>query len=349
MNSSINGEQSDPLSGDPHRADGTPERGDAGPPDVRFVIALGPLLTVFSIVVDLVKVILLGVPLLCREIYSMFVPRPQKDVRGQVVLITGGGNGLGRAMAQLFAARGAHLALVDIDLDAAERTAEELRQQYGVAARAYRVDVSRYDQCRQLADSIERDGAGPVDILINNAGLIMFAFANDSDVERANSVIDVNMKSHVWMTKVFLDGMIKRKRGHIVGISSMSGMYAFPWGVVYSATKFAVSGFMASLTEQLRIQGISKSVRTTCVNPYYVTTRKDVVDFLQKPRFTPLTVDRAAREIVRGILRQDIVVTVPRLFGVFTRFMLFFPVPVQQLVRDYLIREYELNNNLHTS
>uniref|UniRef100_A0A182V003 Uncharacterized protein n=1 Tax=Anopheles merus TaxID=30066 RepID=A0A182V003_ANOME len=111
------------------------------------------------------------------------------------------------------------------------------------------------------------------------------------------------------MTKVFLDGMIKRKRGHIIGISSMSGMYAFPWGVVYSATKFAVSGFMASLTEQLRIQGLSKSVRTTCVNPYYVTTRKDVIEFLQKPRF--------------------------------------FPVPVQQLVRDYLIREYELNNNLH--
>uniref|UniRef100_A0A182NTL1 Short-chain dehydrogenase/reductase 3 n=1 Tax=Anopheles dirus TaxID=7168 RepID=A0A182NTL1_9DIPT len=314
----------------------------------RFVISLEPLLTVLAIVVDLVKVILLGVPLLCREVYSMFVPRPQKDVRGQVVLITGGGNGLGQAMAHLFAARGCHLVLVDIDLDAAERTADELSRKYGVAARAYRVDVSRHEQCQQLADRIERDGTGPVDILVNNAGLIMFAFVNDSDVERANAVIDVNVKSHVWMTKVFLDGMIKRKRGHIVGVSSMSGMYAFPWGVVYSATKFAVSGFMASLTEQLRIQGLSKSVRTTCVNPYYVTTRKDVVDFLQKPRFAPLTVDQAARQIVRGILRQDIVVTVPRLFGVFTRFMLFFPVPVQQLVRDYLIREYELNNNLHT-
>uniref|UniRef100_A0A182R0M5 Short-chain dehydrogenase/reductase 3 n=1 Tax=Anopheles farauti TaxID=69004 RepID=A0A182R0M5_9DIPT len=314
----------------------------------RFVISLEPLLTVLSIVFDLVKVILLGVPLLFREIYSMIVPRAQKDVRGQVVLITGGGNGLGQAMAQLFAARGCHLVLVDIDLNAADRTAEEIRRKYGVAAAAYRADVSSYEQCQQLAKKIERDGSGPVDILINNAGLIMFAFVNDSDVERANAVIDVNVKSHVWMTKVFLDGMIKRKRGHIVGVSSMSGMYAFPWGVVYSATKFAVSGFMASLTEQLRIQGLSKSVRTTCVNPYYVATRKDVVDFLQKPRFAPLTVDQAAREIVRGILRQDIIVTVPRLFGVFTRFMLFFPVPVQQLVRDFLIREYELNNNLHT-
>ncbi|XP_035916073.1 17-beta-hydroxysteroid dehydrogenase 13-like [Anopheles stephensi] len=341
-------DRSDPSSCvDPNRREEA-TGGSTSPSHVRFVIALEPLLTVLSIVFDLVKVILLGVPLLFREIYSMFVPRPQKDVRGQVVLVTGGGNGLGRAMAQLLAARGCHLVLVDIDLAAAERTAEEIKQQYGVSTRAYRVDVSKYDQCHQLAASIERDGAGPVDILINNAGLIMFAFINDSDVERANSVMDVNMKSHIWMTKVFLDGMIKRKRGHIVGISSMSGMYAFPWGVVYSATKFAVSGFMASLTEQLRIQGISKSVRTTCVNPYYVTTRKDVVEFLQKPRFAPLTCDQAAREIVKGILREDIVVTVPRLFGVFTRFMLFFPVPVQQLVRDYLIREYELNNNLHT-
>uniref|UniRef100_A0A182W7G1 Short-chain dehydrogenase/reductase 3 n=1 Tax=Anopheles minimus TaxID=112268 RepID=A0A182W7G1_9DIPT len=347
MKSSSNSETSDPAPADPNRldTDGSP---DAPASHVRFSIALEPLLTVLLIVVDLVKVILLGVPLMCREVYTMFVPRRQKDVRGQVVLVTGGGNGLGRAMAQLLAARGCHLVLVDIDLEAAERTAEELRQQYGVAARAYRVDVSRYEQCRALAESIERDGAGPVDILINNAGLIFFAFANDPDVERANSVMDVNLKSHVWMTNVFLDGMIKRKRGHIVGISSMSGMYAFPWGVVYSATKFAVSGFMASLTEQLRIQGISRNVRTTCVNPYYVTTRKDVIEFLQKPRFAPLTVDEAASEIVKGILRQDIVVTVPRLFGVFTRFMLFFPVPVQQLVRDYLIREYELNNNLHT-
>uniref|UniRef100_A0A182PD19 Short-chain dehydrogenase/reductase 3 n=1 Tax=Anopheles epiroticus TaxID=199890 RepID=A0A182PD19_9DIPT len=294
----------------------------ADAPHVRLVIALEPLLVVFSIVVDLVKVVLLGVPLLCREIYSIFVPRPEKNVRGQVALITGGGNGLGRAMAQLLAARGCNLVLVDIDLQAAERTADEIKQQYGVAARAYRVDVSQYEQCRELGEQIERDGAGPVDILINNAGLIMFAFLTNSDVDRTNSVMDVNIKSHVWMTKVFLDGMIKRKRGHIIGISSMSGMYAFPWAVVYSATKFAVSGFMASLNEQLRIQGLSKSVRTTCVNPYYVTTRKDVIEFLQKPRFPPLTVDNAAQEIVKGILRQDIVVTVPRLFGVFTRFML---------------------------
>uniref|UniRef100_A0A182VDD2 Uncharacterized protein n=1 Tax=Anopheles merus TaxID=30066 RepID=A0A182VDD2_ANOME len=172
------------------------------PPHVRLVIALDPLLTVLSIVLDLVKVILLGVPLIVREIYTMFVPRPQKDVRGQVALITGGGNGLGRAMAQLFAARGCQLVLVDIDLQAAERTAEELRQQYGVAARAYRVDVSQYEQCRALGEQIERDGAGPVDILINNAGLIMFAFVNDSDVERANSVMDVNMKSHVWVSSL---------------------------------------------------------------------------------------------------------------------------------------------------
>ncbi|XP_053673542.1 17-beta-hydroxysteroid dehydrogenase 13-like [Anopheles nili] len=315
---------------------------------LRLVVALEPLLTLVSIVLDLVKVIMLGVPRIFREMYSMMVPRPEKDVRGQVVLITGGGNGLGRAMAHLFAGRGSNLVLVDIDLAAAERVAEELKQEYGVAARAYRVDVSQFEQCKALVDQIDRDGAGPVDILINNAGLLMFAFINDSPVDRANTLMDVNLKSHVWMTKVFLDGMVKRKRGHIVGISSMSGMYAFPWAVVYSATKFAVSGFMAALAEQLRIQGLTRSIRTTCVNPYYVTTRKDVVDFLQKPRFPPLTVDEAARPIVEGILREDFVVTIPRLFGVFTRFMLLFPVPVQQLVRDYLMREYELNNNVPT-
>uniref|UniRef100_A0A182JHW0 Short-chain dehydrogenase/reductase 3 n=1 Tax=Anopheles atroparvus TaxID=41427 RepID=A0A182JHW0_ANOAO len=315
---------------------------------VKFVLALEPLLTVLLIVVDLVKVLLVGLPRLAGEIFSTFVPRAKKDVRGQLVLITGGGNGLGRAVAHLFAARGSRLVLVDIDLAAAERVCEELKVEHGASAWAYRVDVSRYDECRQLAERIERDGCGPVDILINNAGLILFGFINDCSVERATAVMDVNLKSHVWMTKVFLDGMLERKRGHIVGVSSMSGMYAFPWGVIYSATKFAVCGFMASLSEQLRIQGHSQYVKTTCVNPYYVATRKDVVEFLQKPRFPPLTVEQAGREIVAGILREDDVVTVPKLFGVFTRFMLLFPVSVQQVVRDYLIREYELNNNLHT-
>ncbi|XP_058122635.1 17-beta-hydroxysteroid dehydrogenase 13-like [Anopheles ziemanni] len=314
----------------------------------KLVIALEPLLAVLLIVVDLVKVVALGLPRLASEIYSIFVPHAKKDVRGQLVLITGGGNGLGRAIAHRLAARGARLVLVDIDLAAAERVCEELKEQHGVSAWAYRVDVSRYEDCRQLAEHIERDGCGPVDILVNNAGLILFGFINECSVERAATVVDVNVKSHIWMTKVFLDGMIERKRGHIVGVSSMSGMYAFPWGGIYSATKFAVCGLMASLSEQLRIQGHSKYVKTTCVNPYYVATRKDVVEFLQKPRFSPLTVDQAGREIVAGILRDDVVVTVPRLFGVFTRFMLLFPVSVQELVRDYLIREYELNNNLHT-
>uniref|UniRef100_A0A2M4BU76 Short-chain dehydrogenase/reductase 3 n=2 Tax=Anopheles marajoara TaxID=58244 RepID=A0A2M4BU76_9DIPT len=319
----------------------------------KLFLVLETLLTVVLVAIDLVKVIGLALGPLLYEIYTMAVPRRQKDVRGQLVLITGGGNGLGRAMAHLFAARGAHLVLVDIDLEAAERTCAELKAAYGgvggatTNAWAYRVDVSRYEECRELAQRMERDGCGPVDILINNAGIILFAFVGEASVERENAVMDVNLKSHVWMTRVFLDGMVKRKKGHIVGVSSMSGMYAFPWGVIYSATKFAVSGFMASLAEQLRIQGVSRYVRTTCVNPYYVTTRKEVVEFLQKPRFEPLTVDKAADEIVQGILRQDFVVTVPRLFGVFTRFMLLFPVRVQQLVRDYIIREHELNDKLN--
>ncbi|XP_050094119.1 17-beta-hydroxysteroid dehydrogenase 13-like [Anopheles aquasalis] len=313
----------------------------------KLFLVLETLLTVVLIAIDLVKVIVLALGPLLYEIYTMAVPRRQKDVRGQLVLITGGGNGLGRAMAHLLAARGAHLVLVDIDLEAAERTCAELRCGGTTKAWAYRVDVSRYEECRELAERMERDGCGPVDVLINNAGIILFAFVGEASVERENAVMDVNLKSHVWMTRVFLDGMVKRKKGHIVGVSSMSGMYAFPWGVVYSATKFAVSGFMASLTEQLRIQGLSRYVRTTCVNPYYVTTRKEVVEFLQKPRFEALTVDKAAEEIVQGILRQDFVVTVPRLFGVFTRFMLLFPVRVQQLVRDYIMREHELNDKIN--
>ncbi|XP_052867033.1 17-beta-hydroxysteroid dehydrogenase 13-like [Anopheles cruzii] len=340
--------ESGQMTGEPQNVSQPLARSKATPlANQRVSAAIETLLTVLLITIDLVKVVLLALPVLVREIYSMVSPRRSKDVRGQVVLITGGGNGLGRSMARLFATRGCKLVLVDIDLGAAQRTCDELKQELGTTAWAYRVDVSKYDECRRLAEQMKSDGCGTVDILVNNAGLILFAFLGESDPEREANVVDVNIKSHIWMTRVFLNEMIQRKRGHIVGISSMSGMYAFPWGVVYSATKFAVSGFMASLTEQLRIQGLSKAVRTTCINPYYVATRKDVVDFLEKPRFPLLDVDDAAEQMVKGILRNDVVVTVPRLFGVFTRFMLLFPVSVQQLVRDYLIREYELNKCLN--
>ncbi|XP_055599665.1 17-beta-hydroxysteroid dehydrogenase 13-like isoform X3 [Uranotaenia lowii] len=294
-----------------------------------------------SIVVDFATVLVLAVPIVIYTIIRSVLPRSLKDVAGQK--ITGGGNGLGKAMAAQFAARGCTVILVDIDLAAAERTASELKN-VGAEAYAFRADVSSYEHVAALAIELNST-VGPIDILVNNAGIVNFNSLQNTNEEFAGRILDVNIKSHVWMTKVFLEKMIENKRGHIVAISSMSGMYAFPWAVIYSTSKYAVNGFMSALTEQLRLQGHSKYIRTTCVCPYYIATRKDIVDFLKKPRFEILTTERTAQVIVEGILQNKDFIAIPPFFEIGVKIMQLFPLRVQQLVRDYIIREYDLNSS----
>ncbi|XP_053696029.1 17-beta-hydroxysteroid dehydrogenase 13-like [Sabethes cyaneus] len=296
----------------------------------------------FYVLVDVIKVIVLGVPILFRKVLSFISPKKFKNVSGQLAMITGGANGLGREMALLLADHGCNIIIVDIDLESAKRTCEDLRKKH-VNAHAFRVDVSSFKEVETLAARIYSE-IGPVDIVINNAGLIHFTFLQDSSVDDVNKLIDVNVKSYIWVTKIFLKQMMERKQGHIVAISSICGIYPHPWAVMYTATKHAVSGLMGALTEQLRLQGFDRQIRTTCVSPYYIATRKDVIDFLQKPRFKLLTTEYSARVIVDGILRNEINVSVPPLFDLGIRLMQLFPIKIQQLVRDFVIREHQLNS-----
>ncbi|XP_029725013.2 17-beta-hydroxysteroid dehydrogenase 13 isoform X1 [Aedes albopictus] len=306
-----------------------------------------PLLNVIAevlcMVFDLVKVLSISIPLLILSVVKILVPSKLKNVRGQTVLITGAGNGLGKAMALEFANRGSNVVIVDVDLEAAERTCAELRRERSVAAYAFRVDVSSYEQVEALVDNVYKN-VGPVDVLINNAGVVGFNFLQDADEANINRMIDVNVKSVIWMTKHFLKRMIERKRGHIVSISSLAGIHPLPWATVYSTSKHAVNGFMGALTEQLRLQGHAGEIRTSCVNPYYISTRKDITDFLKKPRFGILTTEYTAKCIVEGVLRNEATITVPRFFGLGVKFMQLFPTRVQQVIRDYILREYELNS-----
>lgn len=82
------------------------------------------------------------------------------------------------------------------------------------------------------------------------------------------------------MTKIFLEQMKESQSGHIVCISSMSALNATPYSIPYTATKFAINGFMSALTEHLRLDKWRSKIKTTCVFPYYVKTRQDVIDFL---------------------------------------------------------------------
>lgn len=139
--------------------------------------------------------------LLLKSIYEMFIPKPLKDVKGQLALITGGANGIGREIALNLARHGCNIAILDIDLTMANKTAFELVQM-GVKAKAYKADVSKADEIDMLKSEILKD-MGVVDILINNAGVFFCKSPEEETVENLQRMININLMSNFWVNQFF--------------------------------------------------------------------------------------------------------------------------------------------------
>jgi all-trans-retinol dehydrogenase (NAD+) len=187
------------------------------------------------------------------------------DIAGRHVLITGGASGIGRLMALRLAARGAHLTLWDLNREALDRVVDEI----GARARGRICDVA--DRERVYATAAESAAAGgPVDILINNAGIVSGAdFVNLSDA-KIEATFAINVLALFWTCKAFLPAMIERNRGHIVTIASASALVGVARLADYSASKWAAMGFDESLRAELRTS--APGVVTTVVCPYYIDT-----------------------------------------------------------------------------
>lgn len=161
--------------------------------------------------------------------------------------------------------------------------------------------------------------------------------------------------------------MKAKRRGHILGMSSLSGnsrivlstysskcsinfvcvfsprfvaLHALPHAVIYTSTRCAVHGFMQSLNQDLRSEGYGKEIHTTCVLPYFVSTRKDLMDLLDL-RFPAMTVEMVANEAIDSMLRNERNVTIPRTFKFLIPFMKSLPGKTQMQIRDKVLREGE--------
>ena len=187
------------------------------------------------------------------------------DIAGRHVLITGGASGIGRLMALQLAARGARLTLWDINREALDRVVGEI----GAQARGLICDVAERE--RVYASAAESTAAGgPVDILINNAGIVSGAdFVKLSDA-KIEATFAINVLALFWTCKAFLPAMIERNRGHIVTIASASALVGVARLADYSASKWAAMGLDESLRAELRTR--APGVMTTVVCPYYIDT-----------------------------------------------------------------------------
>ena len=185
--------------------------------------------------------------------------------KSKVVAITGAGSGIGRALALEFAARGARLALCDINQPA---LAETLRlQPHGVEARTYPVDVTSRETVFQFAADVRRDFGG-VHFAINNAGTSIIATVDHLTIEEIEKVLAINLWGVIYGTKAFLPLMLTQNEGCLVNISSVFGLLTVPCQAAYTMSKFAVRALTETLWEELRDTG----VRAVLIHPGGINT-----------------------------------------------------------------------------
>ena len=183
-----------------------------------------------------------------------------KDFRGRVAAITGAGSGIGRALANTLARRGAHLALVDID-DAG--LAETVAQCEGLAVKitSQYLDVADRDAVYRWADRVV-DDHGKVNLIFNNAGVALGATVESMSYEDFEWLMNINFWGVVYGSKAFLPHLKQSGEGHIVNLSSVFGLISVPSQSAYNAAKFAVRGFTDSLRMELEIEGAMVSATT---------------------------------------------------------------------------------------
>ncbi len=184
---------------------------------------------------------------------------------GETVAITGAARGIGRATAKALLAQGMRVAIGDVDADAAVATASEL----GPSAVGLPLDVTDRDSFAAFLDESERQ-LGPLDVLINNAGIMQIGRFIDEDDLTAQRMIDINLHGVIIGMKLALARMIPRDRGHIVNISSQAGKFGAPGGATYSATKHAVVGLTEAVRGELRLMGAH--IDLSYVMPFVVNT-----------------------------------------------------------------------------
>ena len=230
------------------------------------------------------------------------------SLAGKVVVITGAGSGIGRALALGAAAHGARLALSDIDPAGLAQTAQLLD---GATVRTDPLDVRDREAVAAYAASVAAE-FGTVHVVINNAGVALTGDLLAVSYSDFQWVLDVNFWGVVHGTKEFLPYLIASGDGHLVNMSSLFGLLSVPRQSAYNAAKFAVRGFTESVRQEMLAAG--HPVRVSCVHPGGVKTaivrnsrvapgedHAALVEFFDR-RLALTSADRAAAAILAGVL-----------------------------------------------
>jgi NADP-dependent 3-hydroxy acid dehydrogenase YdfG len=236
---------------------------------------------------------------------------------GQVAAITGGGRGIGRATAEALLAQGMMVAIGDLDLPTAEQTASELSSRGMI--KAYPLNVTEPESHETFIDAVERD-LGPIDVYINNAGIMPVGRYLEQDPSSDRRQIEINVFGVLHGMRAILPRFQQRYSGHLVNIASMAGKGGFPGVAVYCGTKH----FVVGVSEAVHLELKDTPIEVTCVMPSFVNT--ELVSGLGSARGVknaePTDV---AGEIVAALQVPRFDVFVPRAVGRINRVMSVMP------------------------
>jgi NAD(P)-dependent dehydrogenase (short-subunit alcohol dehydrogenase family) len=230
-------------------------------------------------------------------------------IQGRVIAITGAARGIGLATARALKAEGARLAIGDIDGELAVSAAAGL----GPEVLAAHLDVTDPGSYADFLALVERE-VGPLDVLINNAGVMPIGPLLDEPYEIARRAVDINVLGMLTGMKLALPGMIARGHGHIVNVASVAGKSVVPGGLTYGASKAAI----ISLTEAARVEFAGTGVAFTCVMPSFTAT--DLIAGTKGTRLIPnVQPEQVGAAIANAVATQRCDVYVPPAVGVITR------------------------------
>lgn len=229
-----------------------------------------------------------------------------KTLANKVVIITGASSGIGEAMAKEYAVQGAKVVLGARSVQKLQLLAGDIRSKGGQAAYCG-VDVTDPAECKELIDTAVREFGG-IDVLICNAGISMRAIFDDVELDVLHKLMDVNFWGTVNCCKYALP-YLQASKGSIVGISSVAGLHGLPGRTGYSASKYAMTGFL----ETLRIENLKKGLHVmiacpgfTASNVRFSALTADGSQQGETPRDEAkmMTADEVARIVAKGILKR---------------------------------------------
>ena len=259
-----------------------------------------------------------------------------------VTIITGGGSGIGRALAIKMAELGAKVHLLGLKEDLLEDVTELITNQGGISEFRH-VDVSDYVRLKEAIEGIYEQ-QGNIDYLFNNAGITLLAEAQNIDIERWQKIVDINLMGVINGIQITYPIMVEQGYGHIVNTASLAGITGYPTSAAYAATKSAV----IQLTQDLRLEGQGYGVNFSVVCPGYVKTNifegdkiigGNMENTLKQIPFRMISPEQAAESILKGVNKNKSRIVFPayaKFTALIQRLCPFLLIPIsKKLVTDF--------------